>query len=61
LTYRDPFENSFLLQSKLRLRAIEADMDSMVPQSSNQPPPHVARYVAFSSSLIPVTGTPIRA
>ena len=27
----------------------------------NQPPPHVARYVAFSSSLIPVTATPIRA
>jgi hypothetical protein len=43
------------------LRALKADVDRPVQQSSNQPPPHVARYVAFSSSLIPVTGTPIRA
>jgi hypothetical protein len=40
---------------------VHLKLDRPVRQSRDQPPPHVAWYVAFSSSLIPVTGTPIRA
>jgi len=43
-----------------RLRHVPAH-GATLRRLRNQPPPHVARYVAFSSSLIPVTGTPIRA
>ena len=56
-----PFIKSIIRNNRSSDCTFKADVDRPVQQSSNQRPPHVARYVAFSSLLIPVTGTPIRA